>query len=524
MNRAIATAVLLACLAARRAHALDDAAAAHVLRFSNDQLAATAALLPATASPSTTRADGTWNTVSNTDAIGWTQGFFPGANWYVYDLTGDAQAKARADRWTRALEGQKTNTQTHDLGFKMHLSFGHAYRSTGDPYYKGVLLAAAGSLASRFDSTIGAVICCDWNPKWHRPVVTDTMVDLELLLWGAANGGSQSWRDMALSHALKTLADMVRDDGSTFHVVDYSTSGAILSRGTFQGYSDSSTWTRGQAWAIYGYTMVYRYSGDPRMLAAARKVADYYLSRLGNDPVPNWDFDAPTEHKDSSAAAAVASALFELSGFVSGADGERYLEAATRMLDALASPAYLAEGSSSQAILLHGTANVPEGHGLDAGLSYGDHYFLEALARRRPVSAPDAGVPDAGVPDAGVPDAGVPDAGASDAGTPDAGSGGGPPDAGAPDAGAPDAGTPDPDAGAGTPDSGARDAGEPDAGTSDAGAGAGPPDAAGTPPPSTVAPGPSPAPAGGCATGGDAAAIGCIVFLACALRRLRMRR
>jgi unsaturated chondroitin disaccharide hydrolase len=419
MKAAIATAALLACLVAPRARAMDDAAAAHVLQFSNERLAATAARLATTASPDRTRADGTWITVSNTDQVGWTQGFFPGANWFVYDLTGDPEAKARADRWTRTLEGQKTNTQTHDLGFKMYLSFGHAFRSTGDPYYKQVLLTAAASLATRFNSTIGAVICCDWNPDWHRPIVTDTMMNLELLLWGAANGGPQSWRDMAVSHALKTLADMVRSDGSTYHVVDYSTSGAVLFRGTFQGYSNSSTWTRGQAWAIYGYTMLYRYTADPRMLAAARKVTDYYLSRLGNDWVPNWDFDAPTEHKDSSAAAAVASALFELSGFVTDPDRQRYLEAATHMLDELASPAYLSEGSSSQAILLHGSANVPAGEGIDAGLSYGDHYLLEAMSRR-PASPSDAGIPDAGAPDAGAADAGGPVAGAPDAGTPGA--------------------------------------------------------------------------------------------------------
>ena len=233
------------------------------------------------------------------------------------------------------------------------------------------------------------------------------------------------------------------------------------------------------------------------MLAAARKVTDYYLSRLGNDPVPNWDFDAPSQYKDSSAAAAVASALFELSGFVSDPDRQRYLDAATHMLDALASPAYLAEGSSSQAILLHGVANLPEGHGVDVGLAYGDHYFLEALARR-PASSPDAGTPDAGVPDAGVPDAGVPDAGVPDAGVPDAGV----PDAGVPDAGAPDAGAPD-----------APDAGTPDAGSSDAGAPTGSA-------PST--PAPSSSPARGCATGGDAA-IGAIALLACAIIRRRKR-
>jgi unsaturated chondroitin disaccharide hydrolase len=493
MKAGIAAASVLACLAAPRARAMDDAKASHVLEFSNGQLAATGARLTTTASPDFTRADGTWNTVSSADQVGWTQGFFPGANWYVYDLTGDPGARARAERWTRAIEGQKTNKQTHDLGFKMYPSFGHAYRSTGDAYYKDVLLTAAGSLASRFDSSIGAVICCDWNPDWHRPVVTDTMVNLELLVWGAANGGPQAWRDMAVSHALKTLGDMVRADGSTFHVVDYSTAGAILFRGTFQGDSDASTWTRGQAWAIYGYTMLYRYTADPRMLAAARKVTDYYLSRLGNDWVPNWDFDASTKHKDSSAAAAVTSALFELSGFVTGADRERYLDAATHMLDELASPAYLAEGSSSASIVLHGVANLPEGHGIDAGLSYGDYYFLEALARR-PAAVADGGVPEAGAPDAGTPDAGTPDAGPPDAGTPAGPSDAAPPDAEPPDAELPDAGPPD----------AASDAGTPDAG--------------GAPAPASATPGSSSAPAHGCATGGDAA-LSWIALLGYALRR-----
>lgn len=266
------------------ARALDEVAAAHVLQFADRQLAATASHLTATTSPNTTRADGTWTVVSSTDQVGWTQGFFPGSNWYSFDLGGDAQAKARAEEWTRALEDQKTNTQTHDLGFKMMPSFGHAYKDTGDAYYKNVLLTAAASLASRFDQTIGAVICCDWNPDWHRPVVTDTMVDLELLLWGAANGGSRKWQDMAVSHALKTLADMVRPDGSTYHVVDYSTAGEVLSRGTFQGYKDSSTWTRGQAWAIYGYTVLYRYIRPTRACWA----------RHGRSPTTTCPAWAPT--------------------------------------------------------------------------------------------------------------------------------------------------------------------------------------------------------------------------------------
>ena len=309
-----------------------------------------------------------------------------------------------------------------DLGFKLLSSFGRAWESTGDPYYKGVLLTAAASLASRYDPTIGAVICCDWNPDWHRPVVVDTMMNLELLLWGAKNGGPQAWRDMAVSHAMKTLADMVRPDGGTFHVVDYSTSGAILWRGTLQGVSDSSTWTRGQAWAIYGYTMLYRYTADPRMLAAARKVTDFYLARLGSDPIPTWDFDAAAQHKDSSAAAAVAAALLELSGFVADPDRQRYLDAALGMIDTLASSAYLAKGTAAQSILLHGVGNLPAGAAVDAGLIYGDYYFLEALVRFREMSA-NAPQPDGGPPV--EPDGGSPPPPA------DAGSGSGNPVGGA---------------------------------------------------------------------------------------------
>jgi unsaturated chondroitin disaccharide hydrolase len=399
-------------LAGSRARALDFPGTAASADFANQQLAATASGLSPQSSPSTTRADGSWQTVANTDLTNWTQGFFPGANWYVYALTGDASAKTRADQWTRALEAQKTNTTTHDLGFKFMPSYGHAYESTGDSYYKGVLLTAAASLASRYDPAVGAIICCDWNPAWHRPVVIDTMMNVELLLWGAKNGGQQAWRDMAVNHALKTLADLVRADGSTYHVADYSTAGALLWRGTLQGYSDSSTWTRGQAWAIYGYTMLYRYTADPRMLAAAKEVTDFYLNRLGTGAVPNWDFDAPAEHKDSSAAAAVASALIELSGFVTVPDRQRYFNAATSMLESLGSAAYLAKGTTSHSILLHGVGNLPAGSAIDAGLIYGDYYLLEALVRFRAASATttssDGGVPvdtDGGVASA-TPDGG----------------------------------------------------------------------------------------------------------------------
>jgi unsaturated chondroitin disaccharide hydrolase len=387
LGSVVAALSLLMLMVAPRAEAFSDADAVRIIGFARSQLADTTREMPdETWSPKAGLADGTWSREPNTDLIEWTQGFFPGSMWFMFQVAAEPLWRDRADRWTRALELQKTNRQTHDLGFKLFLSFGNAYRLTGDAYYRGVLLTAAESLASRYNSQVGIINCCDWNTAWEVPLVTDTMMNLELLLWASQNGGRAEWRTMAVNHALRTLQDAVRPDGSSFHYVDYSrTTGAIRSKGTFQGYSANSTWARGHAWLIYGYTMVYRYTGDVRMLEAARKVTDWYLDRVPADMVPNWDFDAPNQQKDSSAAAIVASALLELSALETDtARKTRYRDAALRTLDSLASPAYYADGTNSPGLLLHGVGHYPAGREIDTTLIYGDYYFLEAVLRFNP--------------------------------------------------------------------------------------------------------------------------------------------
>ncbi|HEX5753252.1 MAG TPA: glycoside hydrolase family 88 protein [Archangium sp.] len=386
----------LCVFAAAPALAFDDATADRVLQHAQQKLRATAThpAIPTNQYPKATT-NGPWRLVPNTANLDWVQGFFPGQLWLMYEPTRDPFWRSRADAWTRNLEIQKSNPDirqiTHDLGFKFMSSFGQGYRLTGDDYYRQVMLTAATSLARRYNATVGVIDCCDWNDGvWHVPMVTDTMMDLELLFWGARNGGNAAWNDMALRHAVRTLTDMVRADGSTFHVVDYNTSGGILSRGTYQGYSNSSTWARGQAWAIYGFTMAYRYTRDARMLQGAQRTAEYYLSHLPADAIPNWDFNAPQDQqqKDSSAAAIAASALLELSRYVSDpAVAQRYRSAALAMLDTLSSPAYLTPAASdSPGILLHGvafyrTAINPQGDDIDKSLIYGDYYFVEAVSR-----------------------------------------------------------------------------------------------------------------------------------------------
>ncbi|MFL5358137.1 glycoside hydrolase family 88 protein [Archangium sp.] len=382
-------------LAALPARAFDDATADRALQVAQQKLRATATnpAIPTTQYPKATTDDVSWRLVPNTANIDWVQGFFPGQLWLMYDQGRDPFWRGKADAWTRSLEVQKTQSDirqiTHDIGFKFMTSYGQAYRLTGDEYYHQVMLTAADTLARRYNSTVGVIDCCDWNdPVWHVPMVTDTMMDLELLFWAARNGGDPAWNNMALSHALKTAADMVRADGGTFHVVDYNTSGGVISKSTFQGFSNSSTWSRGQAWAIYGFTMAYRYTRDARMLQAAQKVTEYWLSHLPADFVPNWDFNAPSQQKDSSAAAAVASALLELSQYVTDpATAQRYRNAALSTLDSLSSTAYLNPATSGgPGILLHGTAFYktpikPSGEDIDKSLIYGDYYFVEALSR-----------------------------------------------------------------------------------------------------------------------------------------------
>ncbi|MBN9681836.1 MULTISPECIES: glycoside hydrolase family 88 protein [unclassified Corallococcus] len=377
---------MLALLVAPVANAFTDADAVRVFTFARAQLADTILEMPSVnRSPKASTSSGTWTTVANTDRVAWTQGFFPGSMWYMFQVANEPYWRDRADLWTRPLEVQKTNTETHDLGFKMYNSYGNAYRLTGNPYYRDVLLTSAASLATRYNSTVGIIDCCDWNPAWNIPLVTDTMMDIELLLWGAQNGGPAIWRTMAVNHALRTLQDAVRTNGSSFHYVDYNNNGTIRSRGTFQGYSSTSTWARGQAWLIYGFTMVYRYTQDARFLTAARRVTDYYLANLPADRVPNWDFNAPSQSKDSSAAAVVASALLELSTLETDATRRTtYRNAALAMLDSLASPAYLAQGTNSPGILLHGVGNYPAGQEINVSLIYGDYYFIEALLRFNP--------------------------------------------------------------------------------------------------------------------------------------------
>lgn len=344
--------------------------------------------------PRTTEKDSTLRLVGPGD---WTSGFFPGSLWKLYEYTGDIYWQSQAEDRTAPIETQKSNTGTHDLGFMLGSSFGNGYRLMGYESYRDILVQAAGSLSTRFNPNVGCIRSWDFG-SWEFPVIVDNMMNLELLFHATQFTGDSTYWDIAVSHADKTMVNHYRGDYSSFHVVDYNaTTGDTLARYTHQGYSASSAWARGQSWGLYGFTLCYRFTGDPKYLAFAEQIALFLIGHenMPGDLIPYWDFDAPgipDEPRDASAAAIMCSALLELSTY-SSEYGETFRETATLQLDALASDSYSAGlHTNNQFILEHSTGSYPAGSEIDVPLNYADYYYLEALVRYRRMlnQAPEA--------------------------------------------------------------------------------------------------------------------------------------
>lgn len=325
----------------------------------------------------------------------WTSGFFPGSLWFLYEYTNDPKWLAAATNYTERLERIKNFRGHHDVGFMLGCSYGQGWRLTKNPAYRDVLVQGARSLATRYKPEVGLIRSWDFG-TWKYPVIVDNMMNLELLTFAARETGDQRLRDIALSHADRTLTNHFRPDHSSFHVVDYDPAdGTVLGRMTRQGAADPSAWARGQAWGLYGYTAMYRETRNPAYLAQATNIANFILNhpRLPADKIPYWDFDAPNipdAPRDASAAAIMSSALIELSGFVGKAAGRAYLDLARQQLLSLSSPAYRAQpGADGNFLLMHSVGSHPEHREIDVPLNYADYYFLEALLRYRALKLGD---------------------------------------------------------------------------------------------------------------------------------------
>ena len=317
------------------------------------------------------------------DIYDWTSGFFPGSLWYVYEFTQDETVKAEAIKYTELLNPIREYTGTHDLGFMINCSYGNALRLSPNDTIPAILIETADNLCSRFNEQVGCILSWDFG-HWNYPVIIDNMMNLDLLFSASKLSGDPKYKEVAIKHANKTMPNHFRDNYTCWHVVSYNDDGTVEMKETFQGKNHDSSWARGQAWAVYGYTATYRETGDKTYLDFAVNIADMIMSKVTTeDAIPYWDYDAPVLEdtpRDASAAAVTACGLLELSTMVK--DGQKYFDYAEKILKSLSSEAYLAaEGENQGFVLMHSTGSLAHGSEIDVPLNYADYYYLEGLQR-----------------------------------------------------------------------------------------------------------------------------------------------
>ncbi len=320
------------------------------------------------------------------DSDWWCSGFYPGSLLYIYQQTQDKAILDEADRMLQVLEKEKFNTSTHDLGFMMFCSFGNAKDIAPKPAYKDILIQSAKSLASRFSPTVGCIKSWD-SKKDDFLVIIDNMMNLELLCWATKVTGDSSYYKIAVTHANTTMKNHFRPDFSSYHVINYNPyTGVVQQKRTAQGFADESAWARGQAWGLYGYTVMYRETKNPIYLKQAQQIATFIMKHpnLPADKIPYWDYNAPdipNALRDASAASVTAAALLELCHY-DKTMRKKYIKEAETILLNLSKPPYKAEiGSNGGFILQHSVGHIPQKTEIDVPLTYADYYYLEALKR-----------------------------------------------------------------------------------------------------------------------------------------------
>ena len=318
----------------------------------------------------------------------WTSGFFAGNLWQIYSLTGDVRFKEKAILWNAFIEKEKFNNTTHDMGFKVFCSFGKGLKVKDNAKYKNIIVKSAQTLITRFNTKIGAIRSWDHNKEFFDfPVIIDNMLNLELLFEASKISGDKTYKNIAIQHANTTLKNHFRKDNSCYHVIDYDTlSGKVKNKLTHQGFNNESSWARGQSWAVYGFTMAYRYTKNKEYLKQAEATAKYYMNykTLPEDGIPYWDFNdtsIPNAPRDASSAAVMASALLELYSFTKN---QTYLEYSNKIINTLSSDKYLLNDSVKGPFILdHSTGNWPKKDEIDQPIVYADYYFLEAIIRKQ---------------------------------------------------------------------------------------------------------------------------------------------
>ncbi|SDT28720.1 glycoside hydrolase family 88 protein [Actinoplanes derwentensis] len=322
---------------------------------------------------------------------GWTTSFWPGMLWVAHDLSGEEQHRKAALAHVRSFVDRVDHgidLDTHDLGFLYTLSCVTAWRRTRDPEAERAALSAADHLLRRVLPSAGIIQA--WgdlaDPRQQGRTIVDSLMNTPLLFWASRTSGDPKYAAAARRHAAQLREHLLRPDDTTYHTFYWDpATGEPLRGETEQGSGDESCWARGQAWGIYGFTLNHQYTGDPTLLAAAIRCADYFLAHLPADGVAHWDLifaaSGVDEERDSSAAAIAVNGLLELAPLVAPALGTRYRDAALRILHSLIEGYSTVSRPDSNALLLHGVYDKPKNVGVDEGNLWGDYFYMEALAR-----------------------------------------------------------------------------------------------------------------------------------------------
>ena len=353
--------------------------------------------------PRTLFKDGSLKSVS---PFNWTSGFYGGNMWYLYELTGNAKWKEEGIKYTEILDTIQYWSGNHDVGFMINCSYGNGYRIGKKKEYSKVIVTTAESLSKRYNVKTKAIKSWDYRKawdgtEWFFPVIIDNMMNLELLFEASKISGNKKYYDIAVAHANTTMKHHYRPDYSSYHVIDYDTiNGKVLDKATCQGYADESSWARGQAWGLYGYTVCYRETKDKSYLEFANNIANYIMSHpsIKDDKVPYWDYNinnkdynaaewgykagSDYKYKDVSAATITASALLELSLYSDEKQSKIYNKYAKEVIYNVSSSDYLANDSENNFFILkHSVGSIPHGGDVDMPVNYADYYYLEALSR-----------------------------------------------------------------------------------------------------------------------------------------------
>ncbi|MFC1614308.1 glycoside hydrolase family 88 protein [Gemmatimonadota bacterium] len=327
--------------------------------------------------------------VWETDKGGWTGGYFAGMLWMMFEATADSSWLEQAARYTWLLEGNKSDINNIDVGILFYPSFAQGFRLTGDERYRETALTGARTMMKRYIPSSGYFQ--NWGVLGEREqkgfVIIDCLINLDQIYWAFGETGDYSFYEAATSHATRSMEAHIRPDNSSYQVVEFDPQTGRMLRGLHkQGHSVESTWSRGQSWGIYGFTRVYGYTREPVFLAAATRMADWFIDRLPGDFVPYWDFqapDIPNDARDTSAGSMAASGLIELAGYVADpADRARYLQAARNILASLTRN-YLTRDlpGHNDGVLTGGTYFFAIGRSVDQANIWGDYYYLEAILR-----------------------------------------------------------------------------------------------------------------------------------------------